>query len=129
MESVNPPKAFVLHVGTNNLDKRKQSPEQILPMYQKFVETLRSKFPESKLVFSMVAPREDSHKLQLNVDFLNAALHRNLGDDKKNILFLSNSNLRGQRMKKRDGIHLKEEGTRCLARKIRDGVMSILNIQ
>ncbi len=76
-----------------------------------------------------VAPREDNHEIQRNVVFLNAAVNRKLGGDKKGFIYIDNSDIRGPRMKGSDGIHLKVDGTSCLARHIRDGVITILNKQ
>ncbi len=126
LKTDNPPKVFVLHSGTNNL--KTQTPEEVLPLYEKLVHRIRSKFPGSKLVYSSVVPREDNRDVQLNVNYLNAAFHRKYGRDKDIFVINKNSDIRGFRLKRRDGIHLTDEGTSCLARHIRDGVKAILNI-
>ena len=123
-----PPKAFVVHAGTNNLAKRKQTPNQIIALFEELVECIRTKFPGSKLVYSSIVPREDNREIQRSAEFINAAMNMKFGGE-KDVIIVRNNDIKGSKMKSRDGIHLKEDGTRCLARHIRDGVKSILNIK
>ncbi len=126
MDSKQPPKAIVLHVGTNDL--RCSSPEKLLPKYVEFRTLMRTKCPGAKFVYSSVAPREDDLGIQRNVAFLNAAVNRKFGGD-RDFLYVNNKNLKGPKLKADDGIHLKDEGTSSLARGIRDGVIAVLNIE
>ena len=121
------PKTFVLHVGTNNLAKKRQSPEEILPLYMGFVDKMRVKFPGSKLVYSSIVPREDNKATQRLVRYLNAAMNRKFGGA-EDVVIVENFEIKGPRLKQRDGIHLKNDGTSALARNIRDGIKAALNI-
>ena len=121
------PKTFVLHVGTNNLAKKRQSPEEILPLYMGFVDKMRVKFPGSKLVYSSIVPREDNKATQRLVRYLNAAMNRKFGGA-EDVVIVDNFEIKGPRLKQRDGIHLKNDGTSALARNIRDGIKAALNI-
>ena len=121
------PKVIVVHSGTNDLNKG-ETAEQTLPKYQKIVENVLNNMPQTKVVLSAIVPRLDNKKVQRQVDFINASLNRTYGES-GNVTFVTNNDVLGFHLRGKDGIHLKDDGTRKLARHIRDGVISALNIQ
>ena len=121
------PKVIVVHSGTNDLNKG-ETAEQTLPKYQKIVENVLNNMPQTKVVLSAIVPRLDNKKGQRQVDFINASLNRTYGES-GNVTFVTNNDVLGFHLRGKDGIHLKDDGTRKLARHIRDGVISALNIQ
>ena len=94
--------------------------------YETIVGEVQTNLPDTKLVISCIAPREDSHKLQRYVDWINACLNRKFGESSVTVVL--NNDIRGKRLKRRDGIHLTEDGTFRLASHMNRGVRRALNI-
>ena len=118
------PKAIVIHSGTNDI-KNGVSAEEIIDRYQHIVRDLKNKFRDTEVILSSIAPREDNDWGQRQVEYINAAVNRKLGD---NVTFVCNRDLWGRGVKKRDGVHLTEAGTSILASHIKAGITQVLEV-
>ena len=121
------PKVIVIHSGTNNLNHG-ETAEQTLPKYHRIIDNITNNMPQTKIVLSTIVPRLDKKPVQRQIDFINASLNRKYGDSGK-VEVVINNDILGFKLRGKDGIHLKDDGTRKLARHIRDGVISALNIE
>ena len=121
------PKVIVVHSGTNDL-KNGSPAEDIISKYEDIIEDIKVNFTDTKLVVSTIVPREDNHKLQRNVEYINACLNRSYGDSGDATIVLNND-IRGHRFKQRDGVHLRYEGKNRLGSHIHRGIKRALNIK
>ena len=121
------PKALVIHSGTNDL-KDGASAEDIIRKYEEIIQDVNANILGTKVVVSTIVPREDSRKLQRNVEYINAYLNRKYGDSEEATIVMNND-IRGYRYKKRDGVHLKEDGSSRLGSHLNKGIKRALNIK
>ena len=117
----------MVHSGTNDL-KNGRSAEEIISKYDDIINEVKVNFPDTKVVVSTIVPREDNHKLQRNVEFINASINRSYGDSGDATIVLNND-IWGYKYKQRDGVHLKYEGKNRLGSHIHKGIKRALNIK
>ena len=120
-----PPKAVVINVGTNDV-RDKVDADTIVDKYIRMTDRLTKKFPQTKIIFSNILPREDNQVLQQNVEYINAVTNRKLAS--KHVL-IKNKDLVGRNLKAKDGIHLSTPGVSRLACSIRDSVVAALDLK
>ena len=124
--NISNPKVVILNVGTNDV-RDKVDPDVIVRKYGTILDLLRRKFPNAKLIFSNILPREDSNDLQATVEYVNAVAYRKLAAKRHAVV--KNNELSGNKLKSKDGIHLSTLGVSRLACSIRDSVLSVLGLK
>ena len=113
------PQALVIHCGTNNI-KNGDSVNVIVEKYAKLFREVERRLPNTAIVYSAIAPREDDERKQQIVERVNNAIRSEFGRD---IFYVRNYDIWGDDLKKRDGVHLTKRGTSMLARNIKAGIL------
>ena len=80
------PKTIMLMIGTNDIGWKKLSAETAIDGNRKILETLRSRWPNAKILHLAVFPRGDKAEYQPKIDAINAAI-KGMADN-EHIFFL-----------------------------------------
>ena len=112
------PKALVVHSGTNNI-KQGDSVSTMVEKYARIFSAIERRLPNTAIIYSAIAPREDDERKQRMVEQVNDAVWSEFGRD---IIYVSNYDIWGDDYKRPDGVHLTKRGTSMLARNIKDGI-------
>ena len=116
------PKALVLHSGTNNV-KKGDSVNTIINRYATIFREVERNLPNTTIIYSAIAPREDDDRKQRVVEQVNDAIRTEF---KREVVYVSNYDIWGDGYKRPDGVHLTKRGTSMLARNIKKGITQAL---
>ena len=119
------PKAVIIHVGTNNL--KMNTVEEVSNKISDVTDTILKKAPHTKVIISNIVSRDDNHKYQMMLDYVNACVNLKYSKT-ENVSISKNINI-GKNCRANDGTHLKPIGTSKLASNLKYSVMKALNIK
>jgi hypothetical protein len=103
------PKTFILHCGTNDLEKT-QSNDKLINQTMEIVENIEKSYPQSRIVLSTLLPRGDD--LDKRVTTVNKEL------EKKNVKIVMHENLEKSKHLK-DKKHLYEKGVKLFSQSLK----------
>jgi hypothetical protein len=101
------PKTFMIHCGTNDLEKT-QSNEELINQTMEIVENIEKSYPQSRIILSTLLPRGDD--LDKRVATVNKELE-NTFSAKKNVKMVVHENIEKSKHLK-DKKHLNEKGVK-----------------
>jgi wyosine [tRNA(Phe)-imidazoG37] synthetase (radical SAM superfamily) len=108
------PKTFILHCGTNDLEKT-QSNDELINQTMDIVENIEKSYPQSRIILSTLLPRGDD--LDKRVTTINKELE-NILSAKKNVKIVMHENLEKSKHLK-DKKHLNEKGVKLFAQSLK----------
>ena len=107
-------KCFILHCGTNDLEKVK-SEEELLQLTENVVKTINKKYPLARIIVSGLLPRQDA--LNDKVTPFNSNLQKTLTANVQNITFVTHNNIKPYHLK--DKKHLLQNRVKNFARNLK----------
>ena len=129
LESSDHQDAYILQSLCNDIPKK--SADECTKELSDIIDAIESKHKDSRIIVSLALPRDDP-TLNRKIEKINILLKENL-TGRKTVHICDNSNLfyRGmaqQGILKEDGLHLTKEGTKLLAKNLRESLYDTYDI-
>ena len=122
------PRLIVLHVGTNDLPtkNRRDEIDGVLDKVDDLVATIKTKFPKTKILLSLLLPRLDCGWKKRFVQYVNSCLQIDFLDDPR-VTLCEHPDV-DEELLAVDKLHLKPEGTAKLAMNLRRAIALALDV-
>jgi len=109
------PKTVLIHCGTNDLVR--MNPESLIQETQKLIESTTRKFPDSRIIYSSILPRQDN--LHPQVVKVNNTMEQYC--ELRTIKFLNNNHI-SQQYQYYDSKHLNNRGFKFFAKNLKSAI-------